>query len=123
MPVTNVLHIIKSLGTVTTSDDLFNVVEFVPKANRYTAFWDQNDNFLIEADREYTSIDHILLSPELRPKVDFVDIPHNYDPRYMTDHFPVVVQLRFNGGAESATLLRNYLKTHDFADKASMDLN
>lgn len=102
MPITNVLNIIKGMGTAIVQDDLFNVAEFVPKASRYTAFWDQNENFHIDSEREYTSIDHILLSPEFRTQVQFVEIPHNHDPRYVTDHFPVVVQLESDG---TATLL------------------
>jgi hypothetical protein len=96
---------IKKLDTDTTDDDLFNATELVPKASRYTAFWDQNQNENIESDRELTSIDHILIANGLREKVQFVEIPHNHDPRHVTDHFPVVVQLRFEGNVKSATLL------------------
>lgn len=105
MPVTNVLSMIKQLDIDTTDDDLFNAAELVPKASRYTAFWDQNQNGHIESDRELTSIDHILIADGLRERVQFVEFPHNHDPGYVTDHFPVVVRLRFGDVAENATLL------------------
>jgi exonuclease III len=104
LPVTNVLRIIRGLVTAATEDDLFNVTEFVPKANRYTAYWDQNDNGQIEAEREYTSIDHILMSAGLRPRVRYVDIPHSHDPRSTTDHFPVVARLGLGDSSASAAL-------------------
>ncbi len=102
MPITNVLSMIKGMNTPTPQDDLVNAAEFVPKASRYTAFWDQNEDGNIQPEREYTSIDHILLSPELRARVRFVEMSHNHDPRRVTDHFPVVVQFASDG---SATLL------------------
>ncbi|TKJ34600.1 MAG: hypothetical protein CEE38_17145 [Planctomycetes bacterium B3_Pla] len=105
MPVTNVLSMIKQLGTGTPGDDLFNAAQLVPKASRYTAFWDQNHNEHIEADRELTSIDHILIANGLRERVELVDIPHNHDPRAVTDHFPVVVRLRCEDETQTGTLL------------------
>lgn len=38
---------------------------------------------------------NILLSPTLVAKVERARIPHDYDPREVTDHFPMVVKLRF----------------------------
>lgn len=105
MPVTNVLSMIKRLGTDSTDDDLFNAAQLVPKASRYTAFWDQNENNQIEADRELTSIDHILISNGLVEKVDLVEINHDHDPRKVTDHFPVEVRLRFEGESGNRTLI------------------
>ena len=105
MPVTNVLSMIKGLGTDSTNDDLFNAAQLVPKASRYTAFWDQNENGHIEADRELTSIDHILISNGLDEKVDLVDINHSHDPREVTDHYPVVVRLRFEDETDNRMLI------------------
>ena len=104
IPVTNVLSMMKRLGTDTADDDLFNAAQLVPKASRYTAFWDQNQNEHIEADRELTSIDHILISNGLGEWVELVEIPHNHDPREVTDHFPVVVRLRFEDETQTGTL-------------------
>lgn len=95
MPITSVLTIIKRMDPADYADDLVNAASSIPKANRYTAFWDANDNGEIDPPRELTSIDHVLLSPTLAAKLEMADMPHVHDPRFVTDHFPVVVRLRF----------------------------
>ena len=99
MPVSNVLSIIKSMDVSEPLDDLINCASFAPKANRYTAFYDANENGEIDPPDEFTSIDHVLLSPMLAAKVETVEIPHYHDPRTVTDHFPVVVRLRSLDGS------------------------
>ena len=94
IPVTNVLRMIRTVELDDVSDDLINATSFVPKANRYTAFYDANDNGEIDPPTEFTSIDHVFLSPKLAAKVELVEIPHNHDPRKVTDHFPVLVRLK-----------------------------
>lgn len=97
MPITNVLRMIREMNPNKNEDDLINAASFMPKANRYTAFYDANDNGDIDQSRELTSIDHILLSPELAAKVDLVEMPHNYNPTEITDHFPIVVHFKLGG--------------------------
>ncbi|MCJ7747642.1 MAG: lamin tail domain-containing protein [Desulfobacterales bacterium] len=82
----------------TTSDDLANSASLILKSRRYTAFYDANDNGEIDAPSEFTSIDHVLLSPNLKAQAESAEIPHNHDPRFVTDHFPVVVRLRTQDG-------------------------
>lgn len=98
MPITNVLSSIRGMDPADASDDLTNAAQFVPKAQRYTAFHDANQNDLVDPPRELTSIDHVLLSPELAAKVELVEMPHQHDPREVTDHFPVVVRLKLCDG-------------------------
>lgn len=76
------------------SDDLVNAAAFVPKAIRYTAFYDANENGQIDAPTEFTAIDHVLLAPALAGKVEVVEIPHDHDPRQVSDHFPIIVRLK-----------------------------
>jgi len=94
MPITNVLQIVKSMDTGNPSDDLINAASFLPKANRYTALYDRNDNGKVDCPEELTSIDHILVSPGLKSAVELVEIPHAHDPFQVTDHYPVVVHLK-----------------------------
>ncbi|MFQ5950121.1 MAG: lamin tail domain-containing protein, partial [Nitrospiria bacterium] len=94
-PITNVLQIARELDPSKSSDNLINAASFAPQGIRYTAFYDANRNGTIEPQSEYTSIDHILLSPELAAKVTHVDFPHHHDPREAPDHFSVVVHLNF----------------------------
>ncbi|MCU0350979.1 MAG: hypothetical protein MUF43_09160, partial [Flavobacterium sp.] len=93
-PISSVLANIRLLDRNTEMDDLVNVAKFVEKSQRYTAFWDQNNNNQVEAPKEFSSIDHILMSPELAGRIEKVEILHNFNPIEVSDHFPIVVKLR-----------------------------
>ncbi|MCI0636328.1 MAG: lamin tail domain-containing protein, partial [Actinobacteria bacterium] len=97
-PITTVLSDIRELDPDKSSDDLVNCAALVAQANRFTAFWDRDDDDAVDAPHELTSIDHVLLSPKLGPLVEHVTIDHAHDPRFVTDHFPVMVQLRLTEG-------------------------
>lgn len=103
-PVTSVLTLLRQLNVSDAQDDLLNAASFVPQTLRYTAFWDKNENGQVDPPGEFSSIDHILLPKELAQKVQTVEIPHTYDPREVTDHFPVVLRLKLapNGPSSSA---------------------
>jgi len=93
-PISNVLKMLREMSTASTEDDLVNAASFVPKASRFTSHFDQNGNNSVDPPNELTSIDHILLSKELAEKVDVVQIPHNFNPVEVTDHFPIVVRIK-----------------------------
>lgn len=94
-PITRVMVDIRSMDENTSLDDLINVASLVPKGDRYTDFYDKNSNGKIDAPKELTSIDHILLSSELASRVISAQILHTYDPQDVSDHFPVLVRIRF----------------------------
>lgn len=102
MPITNVLEIVRALDPVDPNDDLGNVASLIAKSSRFTAHWDQNQNGAVDAPGELTSIDHILLSSWLFERVSEAIIPHAHDPLEVTDHFPVVVEIRL-GDAPAPT--------------------
>jgi endonuclease/exonuclease/phosphatase family metal-dependent hydrolase len=91
VPITDVLATIKEAGPG-PDDDLRSVAAEVPQRERYTAFWDRNRNDEIDAD-EFSSLDHLLLSPRLYDALRDVDFVHRHDPRHVSDHFPIVVTL------------------------------
>ena len=91
VPITDVLATIKSAGPG-PEDDLRNVAADVSPKDRYTAFWDRNRNDTIDPG-EFSSLDHILLSPLLYDTLRAVSFAHVHDPRYVSDHFPIVVTL------------------------------
>jgi exonuclease III len=95
-PITTVLSRIRALDATDPQDDLRNVSVLVPKSNRYTAYYDENRNGLINAPQEFTSIDHILLPAPLFTLVEHADMIHQHDPRDVSDHFPVLVRLRLS---------------------------
>ncbi len=96
-PITNVLAQLKNLGTDDTADDLINTIEFVSKSERYTSYYDPNNDGEIQPDKEFTAIDFIVLPQELKSSVRAVTIDHSYDPREVSDHFPVMVSLNLDG--------------------------
>lgn len=91
IPITDVLATVKEAGPG-PDDDLRNVAAEVPQRDRYTAYWDRNRNDEIDRD-ELSSLDHILLSPRLYEALRAVDFAHIHDPRFVSDHFPIVVTL------------------------------
>lgn len=99
MPVSSVLATLRSMGTPSPTDDLLNVAARLNQTQRYTSWWDANGNGQVNSPSEFSSIDHILLSPSLTALIDTADIPHGHDPSRVTDHFPVAVWLRAGGAA------------------------
>ena len=96
-PITEVLAWAKEMDPDTLLDDLVNAAQYAAQDGRYTAFWDKDGGNDVDFPEELTSIDHVLLSPALAVKVRSVEFPHDYDPREVTDHFPVVVHLQLEG--------------------------
>ncbi len=79
-PITRVLEWIRDLDPGDPGDDLINVAERLPRAQRYTNGRD--------------AIDHVLVSPDLAERIFEVRIPHDHDPHAVTNHFPIIVGLR-----------------------------
>ena len=90
-PISDVMAIVKRAGPG-DDDDLVNVMGDVPQAQRFTALYDRNANRVIEPG-ELSAIDHVLLSPGLYRRVLDVRYVHSFDPREVSDHFPIVVTL------------------------------
>ena len=90
-PITNVMERMKAAGPG-PDDDLINVLGDVPQAERFTSFYDRNANDEFEKG-EFSAIDHLLLSPALYRRVREVRFVHSFDPREVSDHFPIVVTL------------------------------
>ncbi len=84
-PITRVLEWIRDLDPGDPSDDLINVAERLPSRQRYTNGRD--------------AIDHVLVSSDLAERIVEVEIPHDHDPRAVTNHFPILVSLRVAGAA------------------------
>ncbi len=110
-PISEVLEIVKAIGT-DPSDDLINAAAFLDKSDRYTSFWDKNNNDQVDFPNELTSIDHILLSRGLITRVAAVAVDHDFDPVEVSDHFPLMVTLDLsdspvNPAVRIASLLPN----------------
>ncbi len=96
-PITDVLKRIRIMDPSDPNDDLYNIAGKIPKQDRYTCWWDKNDNGKVDLPKEVTSIDHILISKYLTNKIESATIlNHEYNPAEVTDHFPVILKLRVN---------------------------
>ena len=93
-PISNVVARLRGMDPATPDDDIVNAAQFVAKADRFTCHWDKNNNDRIDGPDELTSIDHVLLAPELAERVDRVAFPNKYEPTGISDHFPIVVTFR-----------------------------
>ncbi|AEN72178.1 Endonuclease/exonuclease/phosphatase [Rhodothermus marinus SG0.5JP17-172] len=90
-PITRTLALVKAAGPG-PDDDLYNVMAEVPQHDRFTVFYDADEDWQVEWP-ELAAIDHVLLSPRLRARLREVHYVQAYDPRTVTDHFPIVVIL------------------------------
>lgn len=97
--VRSALPIVKQMQPGDAADDLINAAQFVPQSQRYTSFWDQDEDGTVDQPHELTSIDHILIAPALVPLVDSLAMPHELDPTEVSDHSPIVLHLRLDGGS------------------------
>ena len=70
-----------------------NIATLIPRqADRYTSFWDRNENGARDPYDVFTMIDHIFLPKELMPLVTRAFIFHSVDLA-TSDHRAVVVDL------------------------------
>eukprot|EP01038_Epipyxis_sp_PR26KG_P015822 gene15822-21431_t len=95
-PISQVSNILKGVGT---SWNLTNVASLIPQSDRYTEWYDEN-NDCVYSSKEVSSIDHIFVSSGLLSKVSNVFIAHNEYAQsctdfYYSDHWPVVVDFEF----------------------------
>lgn len=83
----DVLDIVRGLDPSDPNDDLINVSSFVPKMQRFTAFYDIDSDRQVDPPLELTSIDHVLVSPGLAARIKTVQIDHDLNP-VPTSGFP-----------------------------------
>lgn len=90
---TTVLRDLKDFDQEKEGDELVNVAKFIPRqADRYTSFWDRNENGARDPYDVFTMIDHILLPQELVGFVKRAFIFHSIALE-TSDHKAVVVDL------------------------------
>ena len=98
VPTSMVLNILKGLsGTYANKYELKSVAELVNKEERYTDWWDKNNDCSSNLG-EMTMIDHFLVTPNLVDKISKVTFPHPYTEScssYNSDHYPIVVDFQF----------------------------
>lgn len=91
--LTEVVKNLKDYDLQNPGPELDNVARLIPRqADRYTCFWDRNENGAKDPYDVFSMIDHIFLPVELMPYVERAFIFHAV-PMRASDHYPVVVDL------------------------------
>ena len=91
IPMSQVLEIIR--GKNNNLYYLNNLNTFITKNERYTNWWDKNNDCQSSGD-EFVLIDHVLITDKLLEIVENVEIYHGYDEYCNTlnsDHYPIIV--------------------------------
>lgn len=98
-PISKVLDILKgTAGTYKDKYQLESVAEEVVQEERYSDWWDSDNNCNTESVKDYSMIDHVLVTESLRKNIINVFFYHGYKEycgKYNSDHFPVVVDFSF----------------------------
>jgi len=94
-PTSRVLDILKGYkGDLSGLYELHNVAEEITQNERYSDWWDSDNNCNTVSENDYSMIDHVLVTNSIRKNIDDVYIYHGYDEycgKYNSDHYPVVI--------------------------------
>lgn len=94
-PTSQVLDILKGLN----GDDyeLHNMAELIIQNERFSDWYDSDNNCNTQSGKDYSMIDHILVTDGIQNKVINAYIYHDYSVfcgKYDSDHYPVVLDLQ-----------------------------
>ena len=94
-PTSNVLDILKGYkGDAAGHYQLYSVAEEIVQNQRYSDWWDSDNNCNTLSQKDFSMIDHILVTDAIRKNIANVFIYHGYDEycgKYNSDHYPVVI--------------------------------
>lgn len=98
-PISRTLDIIKGIsGDKKGNYELTNVASLIPTTERYSDWWDSDNDCSTSSIKDYSMIDHVLVSKNLLKNIDDVFIYHGYKEycdKIHSDHYPVVVDFKF----------------------------
>jgi exonuclease III len=98
-PTSNVLDILKGKkGDYANKYQLYNVNENINKYDRYSDWWDSDNNCNTISIKDYSLIDHILVTENIKTKIINTFIYHDYEEycgKYNSDHYPLIIDLEF----------------------------
>ena len=96
-PTSMVLDILKGYkGDHAGKYELYNIAETITQSNRYSDWWDSDNNCGTSSNNDYSMIDHILVTDAIRKNIGDTFIYHEYKEycgTYDSDHFPVVLDI------------------------------
>jgi exonuclease III len=96
IPISHTLEILKGLkGPYSGSYELENIAETIVQSERYSDWYNSNGK-CTPSTKDYSMIDHILVSSGIRNNIIDTFIYHGYDEycgKYDSDHYPVIIDL------------------------------
>ena len=99
-PTSRVLDIMKGLeGQQKGTYLLTNIAYRIEQNERYSEWWDSDNNCNTSMQTDLSMIDHILVTPEINKKIMNVYIYHGYKEfcgKWDSDHWPVVIDFNAN---------------------------
>ena len=99
-PISMVLDILKgNKGKYANTYQLFSVAEFIPQEKRFSEWWDSDNNCATNQKQDFSLIDHMLVSSNLKSKIQKVFIYQNYSEycgKMNSDHYPLIIDLTIN---------------------------
>jgi len=94
-PTSRVLDILKgNEGDFAGLYTLHNVAEEIQQKERFSDWWDSDNNCNTAIQTDYSMIDHVLVTDAIKYNILDVFIYHGYDEycgKYNSDHYPVVI--------------------------------
>ena len=98
-PISRVLDILKGLdGEHKGKYTLTNVASRIAQNERFSDWWDSDNNCATSSEKDYSMIDHILTTSKINSKIINAYIYHDYREycgKWNSDHYPVVVDFAF----------------------------
>lgn len=99
-PTSQVLNILKgNFGEYAGEYSLSSIAETLDQTERYSEWYDSDNNCDTTSNKDYSMIDHILVTENIKKYIDDVYIYHKYSEfcgKYNSDHYPVVLDLKYN---------------------------
>jgi exonuclease III len=99
-PTSRVLDIMKGLdGQQKGTYNLTNVAYKIEQSERYSDWWDSDNNCNTASQKDLSMIDHILVTSKIDDKIINAYIYHGYKEycgKWDSDHYPIVIDLNFN---------------------------
>jgi endonuclease/exonuclease/phosphatase family metal-dependent hydrolase len=96
-PTSQVLEILKgNFGEYKGKYELISAAESVVQTQRYSDWYDSDDNCNTQSNKDYSMIDHVLVTSGIKNKISDVFFYHGYSEycgTYNSDHYPVVIDL------------------------------
>ena len=96
IPISHTLEILKGMhGTYNGLYNLENIAETIIQSERYSDWYNSNGK-CTPSTKDYSMIDHVLVSSGIRNNIINSFIYHGYDEycgKYDSDHYPIVIDL------------------------------